>query len=109
MCWSRWHVQLRNFGLSLQANCHFPNHKFNRTDDAVADANGMLNQVPLTKHKKPVSSKNDRAIHPNITKDNVLPVVLVRDPHVVGCIQTRPWGSMGPQRETLSQSNAQQL
>jgi hypothetical protein len=68
------------FGLSLQANCRFPNHKFNRTNDVVTDVNGILNQVPWAKHK-PARSKNDHTIHPNITKDNVLPVVLVRDPY----------------------------
>jgi hypothetical protein len=68
------------FGISLQANCGYPNHLKNYSNDVLTDVNGMLNQVPWAKHK-PGNLKYNHTIHPDIIKDHVLPIVLVRDPY----------------------------
>jgi hypothetical protein len=68
------------FGISLQANCRFVNHPANISNDLVTDVHGMLNQVPWAKHKI-AHNKYNNTIHPDIAKDHVLPVVLVRDPY----------------------------
>lgn len=36
------------FGISLQANCGYPNHLKNYSNDVLTDVNGMLNQVPVS-------------------------------------------------------------
>ena len=69
------------FGISLQANCHFPNRRSkDYSNDLVKDVGGMLNQVPWAKHKD-ARWKYNFTIQPDIPKDNVLPIVLVRDPY----------------------------
>lgn len=67
------------FGISLQANCRFPNHPQNMSNDVIQDSNGMLDQVPWAKHKM-ATEKYNHTIHNGIPKDTVLPIVLVRDP-----------------------------
>lgn len=68
------------FGISLQANCRFPHHAQNKSNDVVSDSNGMLNQVPWAKHKM-ATEKYNHTIQPEIPKEHVLPIVLVRDPY----------------------------
>jgi hypothetical protein len=70
------------FGLSLQANCRYPNRVNNPSlsDDIVSNVHGMLNQVPWAKHKM-ADERNSHTILETIPKDHVLPVVLVRDPY----------------------------
>jgi hypothetical protein len=68
------------FGISLQANCRYVDHGTNLSNDVVTDVDGMLNQVPWAKHKL-ARLKYNHTIHPDIDKDNVLPIVLVRDPY----------------------------
>ena len=50
------------------------------SNDVVSNVNGMLNQVPWAKHKMGYY-RNNHTIISTIPKDNVLPVVLVRDPY----------------------------
>jgi hypothetical protein len=70
------------FGLSLQANCKFPDHDLNRSNHVVHDVNGMLNQVPWAKHKMSYYRDNNmNVIHNGIDKEHVLPVIMVRDPY----------------------------
>jgi hypothetical protein len=73
------------FGLSLQANCRFSNHqKTNENDpysnDVVSHVNGMLSQVPWAKHKM-AFYRDNHTILASIPKQNVLPIVLIRDPY----------------------------
>lgn len=68
------------FGLSLQANCRFPEHQKDLTNGLVKDVNGMLNQPPWAKHKDARWIENS-TIHPGIVKEYVLPVILIRDPY----------------------------
>lgn len=68
------------FGISLQANCRYPNHPQNLSNNVLKDCNGMLDQVPWAKHKM-ASEKYNHTIHPGIPKDHVLPIILVRDPY----------------------------
>eukprot|EP00526_Cylindrotheca_closterium_P008652 CAMPEP_0113607142 /NCGR_PEP_ID=MMETSP0017_2-20120614/3226_1 /TAXON_ID=2856 /ORGANISM="Cylindrotheca closterium" /LENGTH=517 /DNA_ID=CAMNT_0000515725 /DNA_START=14 /DNA_END=1565 /DNA_ORIENTATION=- /assembly_acc=CAM_ASM_000147 len=77
------------FGLSLQQNCRFPNRKATAKtngDQATNDKNlvtnvhGMLNQVPWAKHKM-AFERFGHTIDEGIPKEDVLPVVLVRDPY----------------------------
>jgi hypothetical protein len=68
------------FGISLQANCHYASHPKDLSNDVVTDMSGMLNQVPWAKHKD-ARRKHNHTIHPDIVKDDVLPIVLVRDPY----------------------------
>ena len=67
------------FGISLQANCRFPHHPQNMTNKVLSDSNGMLSQVPWAKHKM-ATEKDSHTIHEDIPKENVLPIILVRDP-----------------------------
>lgn len=71
------------FGLSLQANCRYPNRAATdaaHSNDVVTNVHGMLNQVPWAKHKM-AQERNSHTILDSIQKDHVLPVVLVRDPY----------------------------
>lgn len=71
------------FGLSLQANCRYPNrHHIDQTkaNKLVTNIHGMLNQVPWAKHKM-AHARIANTILETISKDHVLPVVLVRDPY----------------------------
>ncbi|KAL3936752.1 MAG: hypothetical protein SGBAC_008004 [Bacillariaceae sp.] len=84
------------FGLSLQQNCRFPNRRRSSKTTTTAIANdkqarngggavvtnvhGMLNQVPWAKHKM-AYERFGHTIDDSIPKENVLPVVLVRDPY----------------------------
>eukprot|EP00980_Cylindrotheca_fusiformis_P006518 scaffold1383_cov68-Cylindrotheca_fusiformis.AAC.1 len=75
------------FGLSLQANCRYPNRgaatttsKHQLSNDVVSNVHGMLNQVPWAKHKM-AYERNSHTILDSIPKHHVLPVVLVRDPY----------------------------
>jgi hypothetical protein len=67
------------FGISLQANCRFPHHPQNMTNNVLSDSNGMLSQVPWAKHKM-ATERDSHTIHDDIPKENVLPIILVRDP-----------------------------
>ena len=76
------------FGLSLQANCKFPdrgpaidnNNNNNNNNSPVTNVNGMLSQVPWAKHKM-ARERNQHTILDSIRKTDVLPIVLVRDPY----------------------------
>ena len=68
------------FGISLQANCFYDGKRKDFSNDVVKDVNGMLNQVPWAKHKH-IQLKYNHTINPDIVKDYVLPIVLVRDPY----------------------------
>ena len=68
------------FGLSLQANCKFDHHSRNYTNGKLIDVDGMLDQVPWAKHKN-ARERAQHTIHDGIPKENVLPIVLVRDPY----------------------------
>lgn len=80
------------FGLSLQQNCRFPNRRRSKTTTTnaqqagngggtvVSNVHGMLNQVPWAKHKM-AYERFGHTIDDSIPKENVLPVVLVRDPY----------------------------
>ncbi|CAJ1950116.1 unnamed protein product [Cylindrotheca closterium] len=88
------------FGLSLQQNCRFPNRRHSRHNrrhnrdtqtagegnnknpagNIVTNVHGMLNQVPWAKHKM-ARERFGHTIDESIPKENVLPVVLVRDPY----------------------------
>jgi hypothetical protein len=70
------------FGLSLQANCRYPNRHpdASKSNKAVTNIHGMLNQVPWAKHKM-ASERDGHTILETVSKDHVLPVVMVRDPY----------------------------
>jgi hypothetical protein len=85
------------FGMSLQANCRFPpseqqhdqeeeeqrrrQRRRQYHNNRVSNVGGMLNQVPWAKHKMAQHRYNHTIVDGVIPAEDVLPVVLIRDPY----------------------------